>query len=226
MMHTGLYKFGKTKKIRKNKKFLRAFYAVTFMIVVIFFGYKFMENDVVPNQTFGLRSAAPENVTAQAQNFSANIQTEKFGGYAYRGQKDIGMMRFSLGILRAANGLAGKANQPKIKKMTFTVGGYSGTADLSSLQLYLDKKMIAQTPFVDGKAVFDNLAIQFDGETRLNFEVKANAGDSAAAGNRVQIAIAAPTDILIEDGELNRYSVAGDFPVESGYFSIVGSRIK
>jgi hypothetical protein len=135
-------------------------------------------------------------------------------------------MRFSLGVLRAATGLPSTGNSPKIKKITFAIGGYSGTADLTSLQLYLDEKMISQTPFVDGKAVFENLALQFDGETRLSFEAKANVGESASAGNRVQIVIAAPTDIVIEDGELNRYIVAGDFPVQSGYFSIVGNRIK
>lgn len=225
MMHKGLYKESRIGTSPGINKFLPAFFVITVLVGVVFLGYKFLKNGITPDQTVALRSAAPVLETEQIQNYSAKIEAEKFGGYAYRGQKDVELIRFSLDILRGAGGVSDADNPPKIKKVAFVISGYSDTADLVSLQLYLDKKMIAQTPFADGKAVFDNLALQFDGESKLNFEVKANAGENAVAGNRVQIAISNPEDILIQDGNLNSYSVAGDFPIESGYFTIVGNKI-
>jgi hypothetical protein len=230
MMHKGLYKERKPGIKPEIGKFLTFFLIGLTAFVVVFLAYKFLGNGAIFNQEAGLRPAASETEPGEIKKFTAKIEVQKFGGYAFKGQKDLTMMSFGLGIVRPATGTAVEGpeadNPVKIKSAVFSIGGYSDTADITSLQLYLDKKLIAQTPVVSGKAVFDNLALQFDGEIRLNFEVKANVGEGATTGNRVMISILKPDDILIEDCELNRYAVEGDFPVQSGYFTIVGNKIR
>lgn len=226
-MHKGLYKYRQVVSHRAIKKILPALFEIVLMVAAVFFGYRFIGSGGVASQNVELRSAAPEKESEQIKKYSAEIEAEKFGGYAYKGQKDVTMMRFKVGVTRAVtDAFAGTDNPPKIRKITFAAGGYSGTADLVSLQLYLDKKMIGLAPLAGGRAVFGDMAIQFNGGTKLDFEVKANVGENAAAGNRAEIEISKSDDIEISDGELNRYPVAGNFPIQSGYFTIVGDRIR
>ncbi len=225
MMHKGLYKYRKAVNHRWTKKILPAFCAITGIMIIALLGYKFLAGGLNADGDIVLRSAAPEAVIETANKYSAKIEAETFDGYARKGQTDVIMMKFGINVLQATDMISSAGTYPKIKKISFSVGGYSDTADLTSLQLYLDKKLISQTPVASGKAVFDDLAVQFNDGEKMDFEIKANIGENASAGNRVKVFISDAEDIEIYDGELNRYAVTGSFPVTSGYFTIVGTKI-
>jgi len=147
--------------------------------------------------------------------FSVKVAAERYDGYAGVGKKDVSIFKFTLNPSSDAN----------LRELRFDLDGYASPADVSSMQMYYEGKLAGQAPVLDAKADFANLNIQMDANTLHHFEVKANIGEQALSGDRVQIGFKDASGITVRDALMNNIEAKGNFPLWSGYTSIIGKKV-
>jgi hypothetical protein len=159
----------------------------------------------------------------------ASIKLLPVKGFAYRGQKDVSLMKMEM---YAAKSL-------KIKKLVFDFDGFARPSDLDNMQLYLDGKFVAEVPFFEAKGKFENLNLNLESMTKYQFEVKGKISDGAASGDRIQIGLkdsgsidisadgfgAAKFDAAARGG-FSTKDIDAAWPMWSGYVSVIGGHIK
>ena len=161
-----------------------------------------------PNEVIPADSAvnSPYSVTAEA---------ESYDGYAGVGKKDVSIFKFTLN----------PSSDAGLRELRFDLDGYASPSDVSGMQLYYEGKLAGQSPVIDARAAFGNLNIQMDANTIHRFEVKANIGDQALSGDRVQIGFKDASGIIVRDALMNNFEAKGEFPLWSGYISIIGKKV-
>lgn len=144
-------------------------------------------------------------------DLSAQISVSGGGGYAYVGQKNVTLFSFDLTSPVSAH----------LKKIRFSVDGYSGSGDLTSIQLYYENKLAGQAPVSGAEAIFERMDIPLEPGQTASFTVKANVGEGARSGNRVNVGIIGAADLMLVDGSV-LLGVDADFPLWGGLTSIIG----
>lgn len=146
----------------------------------------------------------------------ATIKVTSGDGYGYIGQKDVPLFSFELTAPVKA----------RLKQIRLSVDGYSGSGDLSSLQLYYENKLAGQAPVTGAEALFDRIDITLEPGRTASFTVKGNIGEQAKSGDRVNVGIFRADDILLADGSAIMIRVDADYPLWGGLTSIIGSKVK
>ncbi len=240
MAKKGLYKYRQAGKKRFLTDIAVMTAGVMLGLLVIFAIYQL--NDIFgnPGQSIfsGLHGSAPESgnvVNGGTRNLpnstmpavSPTVESAKNGnhisikiqnsnGYGVVGQTDVNFFKLDLTSSATAD----------LRQIGFDLDGYAGVNDVNSLQLYYEGKLVGQAPVSNTKAVFDKMDIRLSAGQTASFEVKGNIGGQAVSGDRVQVGIKDPSEIQARDAQLNDMEVNGEFPLWSGYISIIGNKIK
>ena len=161
-------------------------------------------------------SINPEKTAGAATSpYSVTVEAEQYDGYAGVGKKDVSIFKFTLN----------PSSDAGLRELRFDLDGYASPADVSSMQLYYEGKLAGQAPVYNAKSAFGNLNIQMDANTIHHFEIKANIGEQALSGDRVQIGFKDASGIIARDSLMNTFEAKGEFPLWSGYISIIGKKV-
>lgn len=164
-----------------------------------------------------LKGVSYENVLydpSQSDQFDIFVETKKTkSGYAFRGQKDVKFLEFS--ITPKVTG--------KLSKIVFSLSGFSHPKDISGMQLYMDEKFLGERPLYLGEAIFDGLNIQLDAGNKTDFKLFGDVSDVASAGDRLQIGIFDIENVKFRGKMGENLLIGGNFPILGDYVSVIGS---
>lgn len=172
----------------------------------------------------GLRFAAEEvndeaaggnPVQQEVKSGDVKVEIEKFAGYAFLGQEEVKLMRFSL---------AASEQNAQLRELIFSLDGYARPRDLKNLQLYFEGKFMAEVPFFEGKGVFSNLAIALPAGEKMAFEVKGKVSEEAFSGDRIQLGFKDANAFSIRTDDSTLLTVEGEFPMWGGNISVIGNK--
>ena len=155
----------------------------------------------------------PDSFLQQTGNATLTMEDKK-NGYAYLGQANVELMKFSLTPERDGS----------LRQLTVTWHGFGDSSNLTSVQLYREGKLLGSMPFFDGKAVFENLHGTLVTKTPAHFEIKGKIAKTAHPGDLVEIGFKDANSFTIFNDDANNVGVNGHFPLKGNEVRIIGDR--
>lgn len=147
---------------------------------------------------------------------AAILTTTKVSSYGGAGQSDVETFKFML----TPNVVS------RLQSLQLELDNFARPSDVMSVQLYFENNLVADVPFFEGKAIFENLRVGLKQNSPNNFTIKAKISDQAFVGDRLGILIKDSPAIKLFDDEANELTIKNQFPIRGGHVSIVGGLVK
>ncbi|GEM_PF-5315751 len=166
----------------------------------------------------GIHASAREKVLPDIKSRPAEvlqITPEKTGTrFVAPGEQNVMFMQF--GITAPRDGY--------LERLVFTLDDFARPYDVSQLQLYHEQKLLGTVPFLEGKALFQNLHLQLAKNDLSSFEVRGKISQQAMSGDRIRIGFKSMDAVKFQSDEALDI-VAGSFPVWSQPISVIGEQL-
>ncbi len=154
---------------------------------------------------------------AGALNILSIINEKK--AYAYKGGENIELITLEFDGSRPAT----------IAKIRLEMDNLARNGDLESIQLYIDGKLIKQSPFFNGAGQFDNIQLgsftPVKGNMNRRISVKGKISENAHSGDRVRIGLKDDSSIRIIDTNSDVVQIASEWPLWGNHVSVIGNHI-
>lgn len=136
-------------------------------------------------------------------------------GFTTAGSKDVSLLNFSVSSGASA----------KLQKLIFSPGENTNPADLVSLQLYVNGDFVTEKPFLEGRAVFNDLKLRLHPNNNVTISIMAQLSAKAQAGHIVQVGLVSADDVMAQSITSSPLRVGLDFPAWSPAVSVIGSNL-